>query len=285
MTTRRRPPRRAGKPLALTVALAMALGAIVYLSVTSLPYLAASPTTDPAFGALNACLLEAVPQRLGFVVSADATRAAAWSPGHVAECAGTPPAPTRFEVPGVTLAAYDREGALWLAGPPRDGGAPVLRRLEGGLLVEKGALTATALAGTARGVLALDAAGQLVSVSTAGDVLATRALPGPRAVTLAVSADGQLASLVGDGRFAVVRVDTLEQTPTRASCPVLRAWWRPGTARVVVECEDLALDLDALGSEGTLVDATRRVPSVLLGPAGLYVQACDQLPCSAEPPR
>lgn len=285
MTTRRRPPRRVARPLALTVALAMALGAIVYLSVTSLPYLAASPTTDPAFGALNACLLEAVPQRVGFAVSADATRAAAWSPTHVAECAGTPPAPATFLRPGVTLGAYDRAGALWLAAPGRDGGAASLLRLEQGQLVDRGALAPTALVGTARGVLALDASGQLVSVSGEGDVLAARALPGPLAVQLAASADGALVSLVGEGRFAVVRVDTLEQTPTRASCPVQRAWWRPGTARLVVECADLALDLDALSSEGTLADPARRAPSVLLGAAGLYAQPCDQLPCSAEPPK
>ncbi len=262
----------------------MALGAIIYLSVTSLPYLAASPTTDPAFGALNACLLEAVPERLGFAVSADARRAAAWSPTHVAECSEAPHV-TSFARPGLTLAAYDRAGALWLAAAGRDGGAAQLLRLEDGQLVEKGALAAAALVGTAPGVLALDAAGQLVSLSTTGAVLATRALPGPRAVTLSVSADGTLAALVGEGRFAVVHVDTLEQTPSQASCPVTGAWWRPAGARLVVECAELALELDALTSGGTLVDAQRRVPSVLLGEAGLYVQPCDQLPCTAEPPR
>lgn len=282
MTARRRPSQRAARSLALTVALAVALSAIVYLSVTSLPYLAVSPTTDPAFGALNACLLDAVPERLGFAVSGDALRAAAWSATLAVECSGTPPAPKALELAGVTLGAYDGSGALWLAAP--DGAGRALLHLEGGALVTRGHPDAVALVGTAAGVAVLDAAGQLSSLAADGAVLATRALPVHRDVALAVSADGTLLSLLGGGRFAVVQAATLEPTRAEPPCPVTRLWWLAAPTRLVVECPELAVELDAVSGDTSLADARRRVPSTLLGAAGLYVQPCDQLPCSAEPP-
>lgn len=282
MTSSRRPSQRAARPLALTVVLAVALSAIIYLAVTSLPYLAVSPTTDPAFGALNACLLEAVPERLGFAVSADGLRAAAWSSSRVAECSGSPPVPRVFEQQGVTLGAYDFHGDLWLAGPHEAG--PALFHLEAGALITRGHLDAAALVGTARGVAVLDTSGQLSSLDAEGAVLATRGLPVRRDVTLATNADGTLIALLGGDRFAVVDAASLEPTRVEPPCPVTRLWWLRSPTRLVVECPELAVELDAVSGEGSTADARRRVTATLLGAAGLYVQPCDQLPCSAEPP-
>ena len=271
--------------LAVTVALAVALGGITYLSVTSLPYLATSPTTDPAFGALNACLLGAVPERLGFAVSRDATRVAAWSPRQLVECAGTPPVPITFPRTGITQATWDGTGTLWIASGGVDGGPSSLLRLEGDQFVERGAFSPAALVGTAKGVVALEPSGQLIALSAAGEVSATRALPSSRNVQLQVSSDGALVALFGGGRFAVVDAVTLQSTPAEAPCPVEHVWWRAGVPLLVVECVDLALEINALNSESALAPPRRRIPSTLVGPTGVYVQSCDMLPCSVEAPR
>lgn len=287
MTTQRRARSRRAQQLtlALTVVLAVALGGVMYLSVTSLPYLATSPTTDPVFGPLNACLLAAVPERLGFAVSGDGTRVAAWSERSVVECAGTPPVPTAFALSQVTLGAYDGTGALWLASGRADGGPASLLRLEAGAFVERGALLPAVLLGTAHGVVALEPSGQLVAVSTEGAVTASRELPVGRNVQLRASGDGTLVALYGGGRFAVVNAQSLESTAAEAPCPVRGAWWRPGVPLVVVECADLTVEINALNSESVLLDPRQRMPSTLIGPAGVYVQACDQLPCSVAAPR
>jgi hypothetical protein len=73
----RRKPQVVLASLLLTVALAVALGFIIYLSVTSLPYLAVSPSTDPAFGSLNACVLGSLRERTGWSISRDGQRLAA----------------------------------------------------------------------------------------------------------------------------------------------------------------------------------------------------------------
>jgi hypothetical protein len=271
--------------LAVTVVLAVALGGIIYLSVTSLPYLATSPTTDPSFGALNACLLTAVPERLGFAVSRDGARVAAWSPRQLVECAGTPPVPTTFPRTGITQATYDGSGALWVASSSGDGGPSGLLRLEEGQFVERGPFSPAALVGTARGVVGLEPSGQLIALSANGEVSATRALPFTRNVQLQVSSDGALVAIFGGGRFAVVDAITLKSTPAEVPCPVEHVWWRANAPLLVVECVDLALEVNALNSESALAAPRRRIPSTLVGPSGVYVQSCDVLPCSVEAPR
>ncbi len=271
--------------LAISVALAAVLGAIIYLAVTSLPYLATSPTTDPVFGALNSCLLSSVPERVGFAVSRDNTRAAAFSPGKLVECAGSPPVPTVFERAGLTLAAYDVEGALWVATSADDAGHAALLRLENGALVERGPFAAAALVGVAGGVVALEADGSLVSLSGDGALRASRELPSARHVQLATNADGLLVSVSGGGRLTVVNAATLASTPAEVACSVSRMWWRPEAPLFLAECVDITLEVHAVTSHSMLMDARRRVPSVLSGPGGVYVQACDVLPCSVEAPR
>ena len=287
MTPPRRNPNKRLQSITLvvTIGLAVALAGISYLSVTSLPYLALSPTTDPAFGALNACLLSAVPERLGFAVSRDALSVAAWSPRQLVVCAGTPPTPTSFPRTGLTQATWDGLGALWVASAGIDGGPSSLLRLEAGQLVERGVFSPAALVGTSHGVVALEPSGQLIAVLANGEVSATRALPSSRNVQLQTSSDGALVALWGGGRFAVVDARTLQSTPAEAPCPVKSVWWRAGSPLLVVECVDLSLEINALNSESALVEPRRRIPSTLVGPGGLYVQSCDVLPCTTEAPR
>lgn len=271
--------------LALTVVLTVGLGGILYLSATSIPYLAVSPSTDPVFGSLNSCLLAAVPERVGFAVSRDVQRAAAWSPTRLVECAGTPPVATSWAMGSITLASYDGAGALWIANGATDGGPHGLLRLEQGVFVERGAFTPAAMVGTATGVVALDPEGRLVAVDGAGAVSATRELPMQRNVTLVASGDGTLVALHGGGRFAVINATTLESTPAEVPCAVAHVWWRPAVPLVLVECVDLAIEVNALDSQSALMDPRRRTRSVLSGPGGVYVTACDVLPCSTEAPR
>jgi hypothetical protein len=271
--------------LAVTVAIAVALGGITYLSVTSLPYLASSPTTDPVFGALNACLLSAVPERLGFAVSRDGTSVAAWSPRQLAVCAGSPPTATLFARTGITQATWDGAGGLWIASGGVDGGPNALLRFEGADFVERGSFSPAALVGTSKGVVGLEPSGQLIALSSAGEVTATRALPSSRGVQLQVSSDGEWVALFGGGRFAVVKAESLESTPAEVPCPVRNVWWRAGAPFLVVECLDLVLEVNALTSQSSLAEPRRRVPATLVGPGGTYVQSCDVLPCTVEAPR
>lgn len=287
MTVPRRSPgsRLQAFTLALSIALAAVLGAIVYLAVTSLPYLATSPSTDPVFGALNSCLLSAVPERVGFAVSRDNARAAAFSHSRLVECAGSPVTATTWDRAGLTLAAYDDEGALWVSTSSDDAGDAALLRLENGKLVERGPISATAVVGVQGGVVALAADGSLVSVSGDGSVRGRRELPSARNVNLAVNADGALVALWGGGKLTVVNAVTLESTPAEVACSVSRVWWRPEPPLFLADCLDISVEVHALTSQSALVDARRRVPSTLTGPAGIYVQACDGLPCSVEAPR
>ena len=271
--------------LGLTVVLGAALIGITYFSVTTLPYLSTSPATDPHFGSLNACLLQSVPSRLGFAVSDDGKRAAAWSAERLVECAGEPATPTSFDYSNITFATYDRTGALWLALSAVDGGAGQLLRHEKERFVERGAFSPSALVGTSHGVVALEPSGQLIAVSTDGTVSATRLLPLARKVEMATSHDGEMVALWGGGRFAVVNASTLESTPAEVACPVRRAWWRAQVPLLIVDCLDITVEVNALNSESALLEPRRRTDSTLLGAASVYVQPCDMLPCSAEAPR
>ncbi len=272
-------PRRARAQqvtLALSVVLAVALGAIVYFAVTSLPYLATSPSTDPHFGALNACVLAALPERVGFAVSRDASRVTAFSPGRLVECAGTPPQATVHERAGVTLAAYDATGALWTAT------AAGLWQLGAAGWVERGHAGVSALVGAAFGVVALEADGTLVALKADGSVSATRALPSSREVKLATNADGALVALWGGGRLTIVNSVTLESTRAEVGCAVRNVWWRPEPPLFLADCGDLTFEVHALTSESALMPARARSTATLSGPGGLYVTPCDALPCTTE---
>lgn len=269
--------------LVLTGVLAASLVGIVYLSVTSIPFIAVSPATDANFGTLNSCMLHALSERLGTAVSPDGTKLSAWSSAQLVECIGAEATP--FPYSNVSLGAYDFSGALWVAVTSKDGGSELLLRREQQRFVEHGAVSPIAMVGTAWGLLAVDASGQVISVSSSGEVSATRQLPLTRHVQLAASADGQWVALWSGGRFAVVNAHTLESTPAEVACPVRQVWWRTSGPLMVVDCIDITLEVNALTSESALLEPRQRVPSTLLGVAGIYMEPCDVLACSAEPPR
>lgn len=270
--------------LVLTGVLTVALGGIIYLSITSIPYLAVSPSTDPAFGKLNACLLAAVSERTGWAVSRDGAKAAAWSTNKLVVCEGEDPVATVHPLTGVTLGTWDGLGALWVAQSGGDAEGPQLLRLQEQTFVTRGAFAPAALVGTASGVVALEASGQLIALSVDGAVTATRELPVQRGVHLTVNSEGTYLALFSGGKFAVINAQTLESTQAEAPCPVSWVWWRPGSPLLLVECVDIALEINALDSRSTLLEPRRRIHSVLSGPSGHYVQSCDVLPCSATPP-
>jgi hypothetical protein len=258
----------------LTVGLAVALGFIIYLSVTSLPYLAVSPTTDPVFGALNACVLEGLKERTGFAPSRDATRLAAWSPTALVVCGPDETSPGRtLALPGITAGA-SRPRLLVLRG----GDEPA----------DLGELPVQALAGTREGVVVLEPTGLLAALTQKGEMVGTHQLPpgDVRAATLASSADGdRVAVAVGGGVFALT--SRLALTRAESPCSVESLWWLAEGHQVLVSCAGesaLALTLEVDTGQTEAAPARLRVRSTLVGPAGVWFQPCDVLPCSAEPP-
>lgn len=289
---RRRPQQAV--TLLLTVALAAVLGSSIYFAVTSLPYLAVSPTSDPTFGALNECLMRAVPQRVGFAVSRNAKKAAAWSGEVVAECVedarGVSARTSRR--PGVVEAAYDGAGHLWVADRTMEGF--VLSILEGGATRILGSVAPQALVGTAEGVVALEPSGRLLSVHADGAVGGLAELPALARAQVTASADGRRVAVVAGGGFWVFDSATLTQLRKEAPCDIEALWWLRdvaadgGPARRVarVACGPdaswgLDIDVDSNAQEKA---APPQVRSVLAGPDGPWVQACDVLPCTAVEP-
>lgn len=274
----------------LTVGLAVALGFIIYLSVTSLPYLAVSPTTDPVFGALNACVLEGLKERTGFAPSRDATRLAAWSPTALVVCGPDETSPGRtLALPGITAGAWDVQGGLWVAQQAADTSRPRLLVLRGGdEPADLGELPVQALAGTREGVVVLEPTGLLAALTQKGEMVGTHQLPpgDVRAATLASSADGdRVAVAVGGGVFALT--SRLALTRAESPCSVESLWWLAEGHQVLVSCAGesaLALTLEVDTGQTEAAPARLRVRSTLVGPAGVWFQPCDVLPCSAEPP-
>jgi len=286
VTRPRRRPQSNLLTLALSVALAVTVGAIVYLATTSLPFLAVSPTSDPTFGALNECLLSAAPQRVGFAVGRDARRAAAWTNDEVVECREGEAAAV-VKLPGATVGAYDGRGRLWVAARGPDAGATGLFLLKGGEAHAVGELSPQALAGTREGVVALEPSGRLVAFSGDGAVTATRTVAQAGDAALSTSGDGQRAAVRVGGGLVALDATTLEVVRAEAPCAVERLWWLKGGHRVLVGCgpgESWALVLDVDTGQSEAAPARARVEALLVGPEGPWVRPCDVLPCTAEEP-
>jgi hypothetical protein len=275
--------------LLLTVALAVALGFIVYLAVTSLPYLAVSPSTDPAFGSLNACVLNTLPERTGWALSRDAQRLAAWSSDSLVICGSAQQTPERtWRQPGVTAGAFDAQGALWVAAQPSDAAGATLWVLEGSAAARPmtSTLAVQTLAGTSHGVVVLEATGRLTALDVAGAVAGAAELPPGdfRAATLHASADGErVAVVVGGGVFVLDA--SLHLLRAEAPCTVESMWWLADGHVALLQCSGtLTLRYDVDTAHADAAPSRARVPSTLVGPAPLWAQPCDMLPCSAEPP-
>jgi hypothetical protein len=273
--------------LLVSLALTAMLGATLYLATSSLPFLASSPTTDPVFGALNACLHHAVPSRTGFTVSRDARQAAVWSTNTVARCS-LDTDETReksWRIPGVTVGAFDGAGVLWVVSQPGGLTSTLLAVTDQGP-TPHGETGAQGLAGTAQGLVVLEQDGRLVSLSTSGEGTGVAELPPNRGLRLAVSADGTRVAVTGDGALRVYEAERLKPVRMEAPCEVATFWWLREGHRALVECgaDGFALVLDV--DRGAQDAATPRVRSrsTLAGPDGPFVEACDVLPCSAEDP-
>lgn len=264
---------------ALSLITAAALGLLVAVATTSLPYLVSSPTTDPHFGALNHCLTEALQgPRLGWAVAPDASRAATFGARAVALCRKEGPA-TVFPAPGAAAITFDGDGRLWVAT-----GEHLLRQ-EADQLLPMGDFAPVALAGHAAGVIALDAEGQLLSISPQGEVQGQARLPAVGALT--VGPEGAVAAVVVGGGVVAYEARTLTPLRAEAPCQVEALWWLDTPERVLLACgpgQGQALTLDLRTGEQAEAPQRSRTPARRLSGLALYVQGCDGLPCTAPRP-
>lgn len=268
----------------LSLAMAVVVGVIVYVVTSALPYLAASPTTDPNFGNQNHCLLTALPKgRTGFAVFD--TEAVGYSGSQLARCAATGPAKV-YDVTGITHASFDLTGALWYS---RGAEPNELWRLDKGRPERIANVAPLALVGTAFGVVTIDATGRLASIDSERTVLGVAQLPKapPSDVQLTASADGQRVAVVTGGGLFVYDAQRLHQILAEAPCAVEFLWWRKEDHRALVACgpdAEWALDLDVNTGDRETAPKMQRTPSQLVAKRGLYVQECEHLPCTATSP-
>ncbi|WP_233595692.1 MULTISPECIES: hypothetical protein [Corallococcus] len=270
----------------LTLVVAAGLGLLLYVATTSLPYLIASPAGDAHLGALNDCLSRklAGATRLGWAVAPDASRAAVFGPRVVAVC-GEDGRHSRLEFPGATAVAFDGERKLWVAA-----GGHLLRERDG-LLQQVGDITPPEeLVGHAGGVIALDAAGLLVSVAPDGKVLGQAQVPGAGG-RLSVGPGGVLAAVEWGGGVLVYEARTLTLVRAEAPCAVEFLWWLDTPEQVLLGCgatQDSpmpsAIRFDVRTGARQEAPERTRAPARRLSGRALYVQGCDGFPCTASPP-
>lgn len=257
--------------LALSVALAFAVGLSVYFAATSVPFLELSPTADPVFGRLNDCALNRVRERLGFAVRGDLHALAAFGPSSVVLCE-LDAAPSELTVAGVTHAAFAGDGTLWLAGPDR------LQAVRAGAVTPGPRVRAQALAPLGDGVALVDDRGQLVLVGAQG---VTAAVDLDTAVEPALSSSDDLQRLAVQLGARVLVVDPagtirFDQVP----CAVQHHAWLDGH-ELLVTCDApptwaLAIAVDTSGQRPAPHWPAQRVHRV----GGRWVESCDVLPCS-----
>ncbi len=266
------------------------LGAVVYGVSSSLPFLASSALSDEPFGVLNACALGSVdPPRVGFAVSSDGRSLVAFSGGQTARSdaqADGGANPSRINLDGVTAAAFDLDGGLWLA---RQG----LYRMSGNEAKPFGDVAPIALTGTASGAVALEASGRVLAVAQDEEDHAVRGasqLPKPVEgnFSLIASSDGERVALVVSGGVFVWNAQTLKPLRAEAPCAVETAWWLPKGHTLLLSCgpdSDFALQWDVdTGSQTAAPQKKTRARSALVPGLDVYLQACEQLACTATPP-
>nr|WP_140800185.1 hypothetical protein [Myxococcus xanthus]QDE71562.1 hypothetical protein BHS09_33785 [Myxococcus xanthus]QDE78843.1 hypothetical protein BHS08_33810 [Myxococcus xanthus]QDE86215.1 hypothetical protein BHS07_34375 [Myxococcus xanthus] len=271
--------RRAG-PWPLTVATAAALGLLVYIATTSLPYLISAPTSDPHFGALNHCLARLLQRPLlGWAVSPDASRAAVYGAQAMAVCT-LPEGSQRFPLAGVRAVTFDRENRLWWSQ------AGQLWRDDGAEPMRMGDFSPVSLVSHEGGVLALDAEGQLVSVAPDGAVLGQVPVSGAEA-RLSVGAEGTFAAVLDEASLRFYEARTLTPLPVELPCEVAGLWWLERPERVLIACAQGDEQAFAMDLRTTRYEPVQRPPGEparrLLG-RPLYVHGCDGFPCTAPAP-
>ena len=286
-----RPPQRGPAPSALTLlvslGIAASLGAVVYGVSSSLPFLASSSVADTHFGALNACALASVkPPRTGFAVSSDGRALAAFSGAETVRCellGDGGAVGERVPLDGVTAAAFDFDGGLWLA-------RQTLYRAGDGGVEAFGQVAPVALAGTAAGAVAVEQSGRVVLVEPGGAVRAVSQLPKPvfGPATLISSGDGERVALLISGGVFVWKTEGLKLLRAEAPCAVEAGWWLTEGHRLLLACgpdADFALEWDVdTGAQAAAPQRKARSRSALVPGLKLYVQGCEQLACTAAPP-
>ncbi len=258
--------------LALSVALAFAVGVSAYFAATSVPFLALSPTSDPLFGKLNDCALNRVQERLGFAVRADLGAVAVFGRQAVVVCE-VDAAPAEVALPGVTHAAFARDGTLWLSTTER------LQAWQHGELSKGTLVRAQALAPLGDGVALVDHRGQLVLVGPTG-VTAAVDLDTALEPTLSSSDDlGRLAVQLGPRVLVVDALGavTFDQVP----CDTAHHVWLAGH-ELLVACDTpptwaLAIDVDS----GAQRPANQWPAAGVRRVGGRWIERCDVLPCTA----
>jgi hypothetical protein len=289
--------RRGPSPLtfvafALTAMAAMGLGAVLYFASTTIAWFASAPTTDARFGALNDCLMSHAPEgRAGFSVAHDGSAVATFNGVGIAVCVrSSDRAEGRFiRLVGVTRLAFDGSRNLWIA----TGGSGV----EGAALWRLAPITDSpervaqeapvALTGHASGVIALDAAGRLVSLSVAGDSRGFAEAPRVSEPRLIADASGELIALAGSGALWIYRAADLRPVLREAPCQVEYMWWTQQPGRALVACgpgASWALEIDARTGARQEAPRRERTRSVLVPKLVAYVVPCEGLPCEAPPP-
>lgn len=277
--------------LVLTAIAVVAFVVVLYFAGSSVTWFASSPSSDPLFGNLNHCLISALPDaRASVAISADARRAASAAGNDVAICTSDDAVPggatsRRLSIPGVTALAWDFAGALWAA----SSSGALWRVPEDGAPVQLGDWTAVALAGHARGVVAMAPGGKLVSLSGDGEALGFAELPRAPGVVpqLAIDASGTLVSVVGEGGVFIYSADTLTPLRAEAPCEVEYLWWMPQPQTALLSCgphASWALIFHPATGTKEAAPARARERSVLLPRAGRYVRACEGFPCEAKAP-
>ena len=272
--------------LLLSVALAATLGVLIYFSVTSLPYLAVSPTSDPTFGEINGCLLQAVPAgRVGYAVAPDAKAAAVWSNSVITRCLG--PNARTWSISGITEAAFDGKGRLWATTNTADAGGANMLLLDGDAPEVRGEARPAHIVGVEDGVVVLESSGRLLSLKADGSVGGLVDLrPMPDAV-LSVSGDGRRVAITTGGGLFVFESSKLLKVRAEAPCDVEFLWWLREGHHVLISCgprSSWAIALEADTGEQDAAPPRGRIHSVLCGAQGPWVQSCDVLPCTAVEP-
>jgi hypothetical protein len=280
--------------LLITLAIAAGLSLTLYLAVTSIPFLAQSPTTDPLFGGHNACILSQLKEpRVGFAVSTDGLRVFSYGGTRAVLCSRDGPdvRAQTVELSGITGASFDFSGTLWLTTVRGSSAGPSLWRLASGQTqpVPVGEVSPTTVVGDAQGALVLEMTGRLLSVSSRG-VGSWAQLGGAvgDSPLLAVNADGTLVMMLSPTGVFIYETATLKRLYFGKPCDVTYAWWGAGADMkdtLLLACApSWALGLNGRTGQTEAVSLQSRVPSVLIPGLSRYVQSCNAVPCGAPPP-
>jgi hypothetical protein len=266
--------------LLITGVLAVALGTMIYLAATGLPFLSISPTSDVNFGAANACLLNRVPERIGFAVSADAKKVAAWATDRLSVCSAEGEI---YSLPlvGLHLGRFDRQGNLWLAQ-----GGPVEQLLEvssSGEVRPLGPMQVLGLEGTSSGAVVMQSSGHLVAVHSDGSLEASQIISPSANMVLGANASGEFVSVLRSPQHGIYRSRDLSYLG-QAPCDIQALSWERNSSHFVVRCDDvdglvLRCEAQTMQCEALPLEAfPKGIPVDTIS-----VEACDGLPCTVTP--